>query len=286
MTPTHAVAFVNYKYYRTSDENMARFGQAFTYISKKPRVLQLVGDGGTLWIVTSFPIARGRRYSLAYKLVKCKPLVVPDHLRRLFGDYGVIGSFKDSWHYPRNSLTNVLMSLEFVPPRPIHDPSVIGMSLMTARQLSEADVVMLEQYEERLLFGKRIFISYSSKDRRRAERLEGELLAHGQTVWRDVTSIPGGEEWARKIDEALAKTDVLLLLVSEHSAQSKWVRREMEAALSRYGKTNGIQRVVPVVLAQSAWADFPELHRFQRYTWTDPAQAVPQKVIDDLKLLE
>ncbi|MCA9909504.1 MAG: hypothetical protein KC519_12695, partial [Anaerolineae bacterium] len=83
MPPTHALAFVNYKYYRTSDENMARFGQAFTYVSKKPRVLQLVGDGGTLWIATSFPTARGRRYSLAYKLVKCKPLAVPDHLRHL-----------------------------------------------------------------------------------------------------------------------------------------------------------------------------------------------------------
>ncbi|MBE0702449.1 MAG: toll/interleukin-1 receptor domain-containing protein [Afipia sp.] len=283
MSTSHAIAFVNYKYFRTSDENRRRYNRAYTYISKKPRILRLVGDGGTLWVATSFPIPRGRRYSLAYKLVGCEPFDVPDHLRRVFGDYGVMGSFQDSRHYPRNDLTNLLLSFEFAPNKPIRDRSVIGMSLMTARQLSTVDAAALESYEDKLLHGRHIFISYSSKDRRRADILQDALEASGHRVWRDVRSIAAGEEWQPAIFRALENADAFMLLVSEQSAQSEWVRDEVRAALSLYGEAGRIQRIVPLVLSSAAWDAFPELHRFQRYDWTDSTRQVPAKLTDDLR---
>jgi len=286
MTPSHAIAFVNYRYFRTTDDNRGLYGRAYTYISKKPRILQLVGDGGTLWIATSFPIRRGRRYSLAFKLVGCEPFGVPDHLRRIFGDYGVIGSFKDSRHYPRNNLTELLLTFEFEPRKPIRDPSVIGMSLMTARQLAPVDVTALESYEDKLLHGRHIFISYSSKDRRQADLLQDALEARGHRVWRDVRSIACGEEWEPAIYRALDNADVFVLLASERSAESEWVRDEVRAALSLYGKAGRIQRIVPLAFSSAAWDAFPEVHRFQRYNWAETSRQVPSKLIEDLKALE
>ncbi|MCC6613455.1 MAG: toll/interleukin-1 receptor domain-containing protein [Anaerolineae bacterium] len=286
MTPSHAIAFVNYRYFRTTDDNRSRYGRAYTYISKKPRILQLVSDGGTLWIATSFPIRRGRRYSLAFKLVGCEPFDVPEHLRRMFGAYGVIGRFSDSRHYPRNDLTDVLLSLDFAPKKPIRNPSVIGMSLMTARQLAAADIVQLEAYEDKLLHGRHIFISYSSQDRRQADLLQDALELRGHRVWRDVRSIACGEEWEPAIYRAIGNADAFLLLVSDRSAQSEWVRDEVRAALSLYERAGRIQRIVPLVQSSAAWDAFPELHRFQRYEWAETSRRVPSKLIEDLKGLE
>lgn len=70
----------------------------------------------------------------------------------------------------------------------------------------------------------RVFISYSSKDREVAERIHQKFKTAGFDVWRDQTRLE--TDWSREIAEALADRDVLCLLWSEQSAQSKWVKHE------------------------------------------------------------
>jgi hypothetical protein len=70
----------------------------------------------------------------------------------------------------------------------------------------------------------RIFISYSSKDRKAAESVHERLAAAGFDIWRDQTRLE--TDWSREIASALAESDVLCLLWTEHSAGSKWVRHE------------------------------------------------------------
>jgi len=70
----------------------------------------------------------------------------------------------------------------------------------------------------------RVFISYSSRDREAAESIHERLAAAGFDVWRGQTRLE--TDWSKEIAYALAESDVLCLLWSEHSAESKWVKHE------------------------------------------------------------
>lgn len=152
---TQALVFVNYRYYRTSPENRAKYARAYWYVSRRSRVVNLVGSGGTLWVVTSRRLARQERvYSLAYKLVDCQTFEVWEHLRKEFGEYGVIGDPAKSIHFPSNNITDVLLNLQFSPTKPIRAKEVIGFSLFNARCLSLDDIQMFEDYSDKVLHGK------------------------------------------------------------------------------------------------------------------------------------
>ncbi len=74
----------------------------------------------------------------------------------------------------------------------------------------------------------RVFISYSSRDVRDAERLESLLSRHFK-VWRDKARIES--DWSRDIANALAtKAEVVCLLWSRPASESSWVRHEWVTA--------------------------------------------------------
>ncbi|MCI0660602.1 MAG: TIR domain-containing protein, partial [Acidobacteria bacterium] len=80
----------------------------------------------------------------------------------------------------------------------------------------------------------RIFISYSSRDRRSAEHIQQQIEVNGFDVWRDVTRLE--TDWSREIAEALAKSACLCLLWTKSAAQSRWVNHEWltARALEKY----------------------------------------------------
>jgi len=284
----HALAFVNYKYFKTSKENRKKYSKAYWYVSKKPRIANLVGDGGTLWVVTSRRPPKEERgdriYSLAYKLIDCQTFEVWDHLKKDFGEYGVIGDYRKSQHFPSNNMTNVLLSLEFSPKKPIRGPKVIGLSMLNARRLSVNDIKVLEEYADKVLHGKNIFISYSTKDMFFADTFQDEMEARGFSVDRDVRSIVGGEQWEPAIFKALKNAEVFVVLISENSAKSKWVRREVRNALDIVDKPAKLKLLLPLVLSMDKWKDFPEIHRFQRREWEKPpTQKFFDQLADELK---
>jgi hypothetical protein len=49
-------------------------------------------------------------------------------------------------------------------------------------------------------------------------------------VWMDETDLQAGQNWNTQIYEALSKTDIVLLLLSEGASNSDWVRREIDVA--------------------------------------------------------
>lgn len=77
-----------------------------------------------------------------------------------------------------------------------------------------------------------LFLSYSRKDATIIEQLEAALREHGHTVWRDVESIRGGEQWPKAIGEAIAANDFFVLAWSQHAAQSHFVEFEWTTALA------------------------------------------------------
>jgi hypothetical protein len=70
-----------------------------------------------------------------------------------------------------------------------------------------------------------VFISYSSKDLKIVEAIENHLLKNGFTdVWRDKRKIE--TDWSREIANALSKSDIVLLIWSEYSSKSEWIKNE------------------------------------------------------------
>lgn len=74
------------------------------------------------------------------------------------------------------------------------------------------------------------FISYSSKDDEFARRLHGKMRDEKLRVWFAPEDMQGGKKSIEQIDRAIQVNDRLLLVLSKHSMNSEWVRREIKRA--------------------------------------------------------
>lgn len=70
-----------------------------------------------------------------------------------------------------------------------------------------------------------IFISYSKKDSTFALKLADDLASAGHKVWID-RSLQVGEDWADTIEENLAKSLGVIVVLSSNSIVSDWVQHE------------------------------------------------------------
>jgi hypothetical protein len=77
------------------------------------------------------------------------------------------------------------------------------------------------------------FISYSSKNQDFAEQLYDDLQAKGVRCWFAPEDLRIGDKFRTRIDEAIRYHDKLLLVLSEHSVNSKWVEKEVETAFDK-----------------------------------------------------
>ena len=77
-----------------------------------------------------------------------------------------------------------------------------------------------------------VFISYSRKDRARVTQLVAAIEAAGFTVWWD-KAISAGTEFDREIDTALERARAVIVVWSEDSILSRWVREEADDGLQR-----------------------------------------------------
>ena len=77
------------------------------------------------------------------------------------------------------------------------------------------------------------FISHSTLDQEFADRLYADLQAKGVRCWFAPHDIQGGKLVQEQIDEAIRLYDKLLLILSESSINSDWVRTEIIEARTR-----------------------------------------------------
>jgi hypothetical protein len=93
----------------------------------------------------------------------------------------------------------------------------------------------------------RAFISYSRRDKKITDEVCKELTARGHTVWRDVTSIPGGADWRASIEKGIVDSDAFVMLISHHVVEGPdYAREELDCA-RHYDKP-----IMPVYLAAVA----------------------------------
>ena len=89
-----------------------------------------------------------------------------------------------------------------------------------------------------------LFLSYARDDTARLRPLAAALESSGHKVWWD-EHIPGGEQFAEAIEQALEQSDVIVVAWSQHSVHSPWVRDE-----AAVGRDKGC--LIPVSLDGSA----------------------------------
>ncbi|MBQ3285991.1 MAG: toll/interleukin-1 receptor domain-containing protein [Ruminococcus sp.] len=78
-----------------------------------------------------------------------------------------------------------------------------------------------------------VFISYSSKETTAAEQLRDVLIKNGFTCWMAPASIEGGSDYTKAIPAAITNCGAVVLVCSENSQNSYWVKSEVIDAISK-----------------------------------------------------
>jgi TIR domain len=79
-----------------------------------------------------------------------------------------------------------------------------------------------------------IFISYSRRDLSTVQALAAALSEKGLSVWMDRTGVEEGDAYDTQIEDAIAQTRVVIVVWSQHSIRSHWVRAEAAYALNKH----------------------------------------------------
>ena len=103
----------------------------------------------------------------------------------------------------------------------------------------------------------KIFISHASKDAPIARQLAEQLSAAGHSVWIPENEFFPGDNWAKKIGQALEDSDIVIVLVTRQAFESESLTREIQYALTAQHIKG---RVIPVFLG-------PESKKSSQVPW-------------------
>jgi hypothetical protein len=206
-------------------------GNYFELRSKKRRLQETVGEGGTLWIVVSRPSLGGRLYTVSFRLNKCCSHTYPEP--GSFGRFAVIGDPSVSRFFATADARLLLLALRFDPSRPINGPddNQVSNSIRVPRCLSPSDIRLLDEHAARSDRWS-VFISYQrSGDLELASRLSEALQRAGVSVFRDQEGLQGGDKWWPTLQRAITRSRRFIVIIGKTTHDSAYVRREVQHAL-------------------------------------------------------
>lgn len=100
-----------------------------------------------------------------------------------------------------------------------------------------------------------VFISHSHKDKEIVRRLANDLRKYDLDIWLDEDFISPGDLWTDKINDSLDKSDVILVIMSHNTAESRYQTSEIAFAIASQRK-NPAKRVIPVLIDKRAEVPF------------------------------
>ena len=89
-----------------------------------------------------------------------------------------------------------------------------------------------------------VFLSHSNQDRLFVDSLAEVMRRHGIPVWYSPINILAAQQWHDEIGAALLRCDWFAVILSPHSIESMWVKRELAKALELRRFEN---RIVPII---------------------------------------
>lgn len=115
-----------------------------------------------------------------------------------------------------------------------------------------------------------VFLSHSSKDKAFARRLGNDLRQYGAKVWIDEAEINIGDSLIEKISQGLSKTDYIVVLLSQLSCSSEWVKRELNIVLTKEIQGRKVKVLpcllddceMPLFLLDKKYADFRNMSQY------------------------
>ena len=103
---------------------------------------------------------------------------------------------------------------------------------------------------------KRIFLSYASEHKAIAEPIAFSLRHRGFEVFLDRDDLPAGRSYDEQIEQAVARVDLFVFLISPESvASGRFTLTELEFARRRWRRADG--HVLPVMVADTDLALVP-----------------------------
>jgi formylglycine-generating enzyme required for sulfatase activity len=121
---------------------------------------------------------------------------------------------------------------------------------------------------------RELFISYSHKDRAFLEQLWihlSSLADYGLKHWDD-SKIKPGDIWLEEIEQALARAQVALLLVSPDFLASTFIRRKELPTLFDAAKKDGLT-ILWLPIRPCSWKRYPQIEQYQSLGSLEPTLA-------------
>jgi len=112
----------------------------------------------------------------------------------------------------------------------------------------------------------RVFLCHASDDKPKVRELYKRLTSDGIDVWLDEEKLLPGQEWAKEIPEAVRKSDIIIVCLSEKSiSKDGYVQKEITHALDIADeKPEGTIYIIPLRLEE---CNVPG--RLRRWQWAD-----------------
>lgn len=115
---------------------------------------------------------------------------------------------------------------------------------------SEGDRVRLKRH-------KRVFLSYSSNDRETVAAIATAYASAGVEHFWDRASLKSGEEWHPRLRREIDRADLFHVCWSRSAAESEWVKKETEHAITRRRRNSGKPDITVQMLDGPPWAKHP-----------------------------
>lgn len=112
-----------------------------------------------------------------------------------------------------------------------------------------------------------LFISYSAEDKDVAQRIFDHFSDEGFRVWKDNMSLDYGDNFIPKIFDNIKRSKTFMVLLSDASLKSKFVREEVACA-KKSAIDNGMPSILPVKIKEdfNSKSIFPEISSLHYFT--------------------
>lgn len=120
-----------------------------------------------------------------------------------------------------------------------HEAARLALATRLRHRPLVVDIILKQDGLEKLiavledtLIPNRVFLAYVREDLRRVKNIYNKLKRAGFNPWMDLGNIPAGTEWRKLIDRELARTDFVVICISEASIQKRGLfQKEIKVAL-------------------------------------------------------